>query len=142
MNSDVLKTDLRLFFGSDDADLGYDKVDLDVGSDDLETVSGLDNLVQALRLRLLVGLGELRPLGHPRYGSRVHELIGELRIPANRELLRRYVRKTLMGDPRVEKVSNVDIEVKGEGYGDFTILFHVVAVTGGSVQVRVNVNGH
>ena len=46
-------------------------------TDDLRTVDGRDNLAQAVINRLLTRQGELAALGHPRYGSRLHELIGE-----------------------------------------------------------------
>src|SRR5690348_775751 len=99
--ADPLKTDLRLLFSPSG------EVDLAVGRDDLQTVDGRDNLAQALKMRLLVGAGELGALGHPRYGSRIQELIGEPLDRANLELLRRFVRKALQRDPRVEEVTRV-----------------------------------
>lgn len=74
---------------------------------DLGTVAGRDNLAQALKLRLLVERAELTALGHPRHGSRLHELIGEPMDRGNLELLRRYVRRALLDDPRVEEVTSV-----------------------------------
>ncbi len=95
--------DLRLVFRDDGS------VDLDLGGRDLELVSGIDNLVQALQMRLLVYRGELARLAHPRYGSRVHELIGEPLDRPNLELLRRYVRAALLADPRVASIERLDI---------------------------------
>jgi phage baseplate assembly protein W len=95
--------DLRLVFREDG------NVDLDLGGQDLELVSGVDNLVQALQMRLLVYRGELTRLAHPRYGSRVHELIGEPLDRPNLELLRRYVRAALLADPRVASIERLDI---------------------------------
>ena len=43
---------------------------------DLATTAGRDNLAQAITMRLLTPRGELAELGHPDYGSRLHELIG------------------------------------------------------------------
>ena len=70
-------SDRELLFGSDlaltDAAPGFD---LGVArGGDLALAEGIDNIVQALRLRLLVRLGEMAPLGLPRYGSRLHELL-------------------------------------------------------------------
>lgn len=96
-------TDLRLVFRDDGS------VDLDLGGPDLELTSGVDNLIQALQMRLLVYRGELGRLAHPRYGSRVHELIGEPLDRANLELLRRYVRAALLEDPRVAAIERLDI---------------------------------
>ena len=101
---DPFSTDLRLVFPRGEAG-----VDLALGLQDLETVSGLENLVQALTLRLLVDRGELAGLAHPRYGSRIRDLIGEPLDRPNLELLRRYVRQELLRDPRVEEVLQVTV---------------------------------
>jgi phage baseplate assembly protein W len=50
----------------------------------LETLQRVDNLKQALLLRFLTPTGELALLGHPDYGSRLSELIGELNNETNR----------------------------------------------------------
>ncbi|MBK9364781.1 MAG: DUF2634 domain-containing protein [Deltaproteobacteria bacterium] len=98
---DPLLTDLSVVFTP------HGQADLDLQTDELERVSGRDNLVQALSLRLLTERGELTELSHPRYGSRLRELIGEPLDRANVELLRRYVRKCLLQDPRVAEVVTV-----------------------------------
>lgn len=85
-------------------------VDLALDGRELTLNRGRDNLVQALQLRLLTVRGELARVGHPSYGSRVHELIGEPLTRANLELLRRHVRATILSDPRIEKI--VELEVK------------------------------
>ena len=53
---------------------------------DLGVVSGLDNLGQAVILRLLTPKGELAPLAHPEYGSRLHELVGRQNTATTRNL--------------------------------------------------------
>lgn len=90
-------------------------VDLAVGPTDLQVTSGADNLAQALTLRLIVHRGELQALGHPSYGSRIAELIGEPMDRENLGLLRRYVRKTLLSDPRVEEVLRLDLHLRSSG---------------------------
>ena len=109
--ADPLGTDLRLAIGYSE------EVDFVVSASDLETISGREDLVQALKLRLLVSRGELTELGHPRYGSRVRDLIGDPLDSANLELLRRYVRKTLLEDPRVEEVPQVEVRVRSDVVG-------------------------
>ncbi len=84
-------------------------IDLALSARDLTITQGRDNLVQALKLRLLTARGELGRLGHPRYGSRVHELIGEPLTRPNLELLRRYVRAAILSDPRVAKIVKLEI---------------------------------
>lgn len=102
-------TDLRLQFREDGL------VDLQLHGRDLDTVDGLDDLAQALRLRLSVARGELTRLGHPRYGNRVHELVGEPLSRPNLELLRRHVRRALLDDPRVARLERLDVRpIDGE----------------------------
>jgi phage baseplate assembly protein W len=109
-------TDLRLL-----RDLEHVKSNRDPGNDlstikrsetgqvDLETLSGADNLIQALLLRFLTPAGELAILGHADYGSRLHELIGELNTETNRNRAKLYVLQALGAEPRVRKVLSVKV---------------------------------
>jgi phage baseplate assembly protein W len=76
---------------------------------DLATVRGPDAAVQALTLRLLVRRGELAALGWPDYGSRLHELVGELDTPGTRLRLAQYAREAVAGDPRVAEITQVTV---------------------------------
>jgi phage baseplate assembly protein W len=76
---------------------------------DLDTYDGVDNLVQALVLRFLTPMGELAVLGHPNYGSRLAELIGELNTETNRNRAKLFVLQALALEPRVQKVVAVDV---------------------------------
>ena len=129
-------TDLRLAFAR-----GSEGADLAVGLQDLETVEGLENLVQALTLRLLVDRGELAGLAHPRYGSRIRDLIGEPLDRANLELLRRYVRQELLRDPRVEEVLQVSVTPHDARRYGVDVLARVRAVTGQEASLEVHVDG-
>lgn len=71
---------------------------------------GFENLAQAVILRLLTPRGELAALGHPEYGSRVHELIGQENNTAKRNLLKLFVLEALKNEPRVEKVVELKVE--------------------------------
>lgn len=136
MPPDPFGTDLRLIFprGSEGADLA-------VGLQDLETVSGVENLVQALTLRLLVDRGELDGLGHPRYGSRIRDLIGEPLDRANLELLRRYVRQELLRDPRVEEVLLVRVTPHEPTRDGVDVEARVRAVSGLETSLEVRIDG-
>src|SRR4051794_20865880 len=123
--ADPFGTDLALRFGRDG------EVDLNPAGEG--TVSGLDNLRQALTIRLLVDHGELAGLGHPNYGSRIRELLGERLDRANRELLRRYVRHALMQDPRVADVLEVSVVPHATQPNAVEVLAVVAAIEGGSV---------
>jgi len=74
---------------------------------DLQILSDVGNLQQALLLRFLTPLGELAQLGHPDYGSRLFELIGELNNDTNRNRAKLFVLLALAGEPRVEQVLDV-----------------------------------
>ncbi|NOK17271.1 DUF2634 domain-containing protein [Corallococcus carmarthensis] len=131
MTADALKTDLRLAF----KDTG--EVDLDWSTDagGAKTVSGKDNLIQALTLRLMIYRGHLEPLGHTRYGSKVAELIGEPLDRQNLELLRRYVRQALKEDPRVEDVTELTVTARPDLPGAVDVRAHILAVTGDAVEL-------
>jgi phage baseplate assembly protein W len=71
---------------------------------DLSVVAGVDSAVQLLVNRLKTQRGELAPLGHPDYGSRHHELIGEPNVDRTRNLIKLYVLQALADEPRVQEV--------------------------------------
>lgn len=71
---------------------------------DLDTLTGAQNLQQALLLRFTTRVGELTHLGHPTYGSRLPELIGERNTEENRNRVKLYVLQALAEEPRVREV--------------------------------------
>jgi phage baseplate assembly protein W len=81
----------------------------DRGKVDLKTVAGADNLKQALLLRFLTPVGELTLLGHPDYGSRLFELIGELNNETNRNRAKLFVLQALQAEPRVKEIRDVKV---------------------------------
>jgi phage baseplate assembly protein W len=125
-----LKTDLRLEFDQ----FGEPLVGLRAPVEDL------DNLRQALILRLLVQRGELLRLGHERYGSKVYELIGEPLTSANLELLRRIIQKTLREDPRVREVVRVAVRPRVESPGAVDIEVVITAITDAEVPLHLTVD--
>ncbi|MBV8642426.1 MAG: GPW/gp25 family protein [Candidatus Eremiobacteraeota bacterium] len=113
---------------------------------DLETIAGRDNLQHALLLRFMTRVGELAILGHPDYGSRLSELIGELNDDTRRNLAKLYTLEALQAEPRVAKVisvtatqnaadrTRVDVNVKLQAIDSPTPLNFVFGVyTGGAV---------
>lgn len=131
---DVFKTDLAVRFAPDGA------VDLDLGTGDIGRVSGLDNLAQALQLRLLTDEGLLSELGHPRYGSRLGRLIGERLDRASVELLRRYARKALLQDGRVAEVLEITGRPRPDAPCVIELLAKVRAVSGEELRVGAAVD--
>jgi phage baseplate assembly protein W len=79
--------------------------------DDIGVVTGPDNLHQGVLMRLLTPLGELAPLGHPEYGSRLHELIGDRNSETRRNLARLFILQALALEPRIEEVVEVKTAV-------------------------------
>ena len=108
--------DLRLLdnlLRQNDLDVGEDLFvteRLETGQIDLETVVADDNLKQAILLRFLTRRGELEPLGHPTYGSRLFDLLGERNTLANRNRAKLYVLEALAMEPRVAEVLRVTVE--------------------------------
>ncbi len=94
---------------------------------DLDVVAGRENIAQALLLRLLTPLGALAPLGHAAYGSRLHELIGERKTPALRNLCRTYVLEAVAREPRVEdRALALDFDVLAETASTFAFTLAVL----------------
>lgn len=131
MKDDPLKTDLQLEFPDDG------EIDLAWPAGEAVTVSGTANLVQALTMRLLVHRTELSGLGHPRYGSRVRELIGQPLTRANLDLLRRHVRTALLDDPRVREIVSLHVTPRQGTPGAVDVAANIRAITDDVLQVSV-----
>lgn len=71
---------------------------------DLAVADRLRAADQLLVNRLMTRKGELAALGHPDYGSRHHELIGEPNVPRTRNLIKLYVLEALRGEPRISEI--------------------------------------
>lgn len=97
---------------------------------------GLENLAQAVILRLLTPRGELADLGHPEYGSRVHELIGQENNTTKRNLLKLFILEALKLEPRVEKVAELNVEPSPGARSTVDVLLRVKPV-GASTLVTI-----
>lgn len=112
-----LLTDIRLALRHAELrpvyDVGTDRRRVTVGEEgprllnDIATVTGRSNLAQAIVLRLLTPRGELSALGHPGYGSRLHELIGRRNGEGTRHLVKLHILEALQLEPRVARVVEV-----------------------------------
>lgn len=114
----ILGRDLRLDYAwsggfFEDADLAEDRrTPSNIAGRDLGLTAGLDNLTQAIANRLKTRRGELASLGHPDYGSRHHELLGEPNVERTRNLIKLYVLQALRHEPRIEKVLKADVRAE------------------------------
>lgn len=111
MIEELLGTDLKLLVENHPEYMGLG-VDLSVNKrGDLQTVSGRENLGQAIMHRLLTRRGELGDLGHPDYGSRLHELIGEPNNERTWDLVRLYAKECISQEPRVQDIISLTVNV-------------------------------
>jgi phage baseplate assembly protein W len=111
MEEEILGADLMLMFESD---MRYSGLGADLAisrNGDIEIVQGRKNLGQAILHRLLTRKGELEDIGHPDYGSRLHELIGEPNNQTTRDILRLYVKECLSQETRIADLVEIKVTV-------------------------------
>jgi phage baseplate assembly protein W len=106
--------DLRLDFALrggffEDADLGAERLRTRAFDIDVARIEGLPAFEQAIAMRLKTRRGELAALGHPDYGSRHHELMGEPNTQRTRDLIKLYVLQALRAEPRIRRVQSVEV---------------------------------
>lgn len=107
-----LGKDLRLKFEKTDLDLiSVGKgVDLDLSTEgDLDLIEDKDNLLQAIICRLSTSEGELYEVGHADYGSRLHEIVGEINNAATRNRIKALIRECLLQEPRIKEIVRVNV---------------------------------
>ena len=118
INHERFGSDLRLLSNLEEQnsrDRGRDLVTAvrpETGGVDLARSEALENLQQALLLRFLTPVGELAILGHPDYGSRLHELIGEPNSETNRNRAKLYTLAALQAEPRVKQIKTVTVTTR------------------------------
>lgn len=94
----------------DDADLATDTVYRGAGeAKDLAVVDEVAAARQLLVNRLKTRRGELSRIGHPNYGSRHHELIGQPNTERTRNLVKLHVLEALRREPRIAEVTRCDV---------------------------------
>ena len=111
---ELMGRDLALFYPGpygwwEDADLATTVPDRAGAQVDIDVVEGVPAAVQLFVNRLKTHKGELAPLGHPEYGSRHHELIGQPNVDRTRALIKLHVLEALSHEPRIEKVLRCDV---------------------------------
>lgn len=110
-----LGTDLGLLFAGpagafDNADLATTTSTVGATAvNDLEFVDRVAAARQLLVNRIQTRRGELTQLGHPNYGSRHHELIGEPNTERTRNLVKLHILECLRHEPRVAKVLRCEV---------------------------------
>lgn len=105
MMTDLFLT--RREMGSENSDRAA--VDFQAVSGDLRTVSGRANLAQAILNRLFTRQGALEELGHPDYGSRLYQIIGEPNTRRTQVLADFYIRESLANEVRIREIVAISI---------------------------------
>lgn len=111
---ELLGRDLALLYPGpsgwwEDADLATTVPDRAGATVDIGVVEGVAAADQLFVNRLKTHKGELAPLGHPEYGSRHHELIGQPNVDRTRALIKLHVLEALSYEPRIAKVRRCDV---------------------------------
>jgi phage baseplate assembly protein W len=112
------------------------------GRGDLATVEGRENLVQALLNRLLTRQGELATLGHPKYGSRLHTLIGEANNLRVRGLADAYIREAVGQEKRISKINFISFNApdRGANLSTLKVTMSVTPVGGAPFTLFIPIN--
>ena len=137
-----LGRDLRLDYAQgmgyfEDADLSPVRQTGQGAQRTLRLNDGIDNLTQALANRLKTRKGELAALGHPDYGSRHHELIGEPNVDRTRNLIKLYILQALRDEPRIERVLEVKVQAEPEPPRDTVRIELELRVQGEAVPLNL-----
>ncbi len=101
--SNLLKADLKLKIVDGGADFS-------IQEGDLEIVSEEDNLAQSIIHRLMTGKGELSELGHPDYGSRLNDILGQPNNDETKGRARALVLDCLSQETRIKDILDVKVE--------------------------------
>ena len=130
-----LGTDIALFYPApsgwwEDADLRIALASDARGPTDVDVVKGVDAADQLLVNRLKTRKGELAPLGHPEYGSRHHELIGQPNVDRTRALIKLYVLEAMSHEPRVAKIHKCDVSAAHQPPRDVVRISMQVEIVG------------
>lgn len=102
-----------MFEDAELATVGRPQVGL-VPATDADVVDGIAAATQLLANRLKTQKGELAALGHPEYGSRHHELIGEPNNDRNRNLVKLYLLQALRHEPRIAEIVDCTVRAAHE----------------------------
>ncbi len=77
---------------------------------DFEFVTEEMNLAQAVLHRLRTIKGELIDIGHPEYGSKLYDLVGEPNNSMTRDRIKMMVRETLSEEPRIKEITRIEVK--------------------------------
>jgi phage baseplate assembly protein W len=120
-----LGRDLKLRFDQTGADL------VAAFEGDFDTVADEDNLAQAIIARLATDEGELYDIGHADYGSRLHDVIGEVNNATTRQRIKAKVEECLVQETRIKQVANINVVPDPDDPHAVDIEIAIVPIKGG-----------
>lgn len=97
--------------------------------EDIATVTETGNLQQSLINRIMTRKGELEDLGHPEYGSRHYDLIGEPNTESNRNLIKFHILECLSHEPRIERVLKAQVKTDTDNRSLVRIYLEIKIIT-------------
>ena len=117
-----------------DLKLKFDQkgADLITAQGDFEIVTDEDNLAQAIIARLSTDEGELDDIGHADYGSRLHDVIGEVNNAITRQKIKAIVMNCLVQEDRIKEVAGVNVETSPDDPHRVEIEITIIPIAGRS----------
>lgn len=95
--------------------------------EDFGTIEGDNAIGQAIIIRLLTPKGELASLGHPDYGSRLHELVGRENTATTRKQAKMYILESLQQEKRIEKISDIAVSEVAQNVSRINVLINIIS---------------
>lgn len=106
---------------------------------DIGIVKGLNNLAQALSMRLRTSKGALNM--HPRYGNELFNILGESGNPYFRGLAKNYIEQCVMQDIRVRKVTITNFSLSSDKINVGLTIFPVSSQNPITQSVTIPITG-
>jgi phage baseplate assembly protein W len=123
-------TDLKMDF--DEADIVID------ASNDIPKIDGTDNLLQAIKTRLLTKQGTLAT--HVNFGSRLYELIGMTFDDVTLNAAGSFIHQALSEEPRIDEINSLSVDYRQINESPTLVIFLTVTPIDSDVPLNLVVN--
>jgi LysM repeat protein/phage baseplate assembly protein W len=105
----------------------------------IATVTGLNNLSQALMMRLRTPKGSLKL--HPEYGNDIFNILGEAGNPYFRGLAKHYMEQCAAQDIRVRKATVTDFSISGDSISANLMIYPVGSQDPINQPIKIPIGG-
>ena len=130
---EVLGTDILL---KEDMNTGLVDFSISTGGD-TASISGTDNLMQAMTLRLKLGKGDLR--AHPSYG--LTRFVGQKATISNLFTFEQSLKSSLLVDDRIGKIDTISAQYVDANVAEISLRATVNGMTGKVLDITKRVGG-